>query len=228
MKKWNEAYLLAQRNLVINIYSLSKFEGVKVELSEIENIIKIGHASDVDEFDINVILNLKRGWQYILNNPITSFNTEYIKTINAIVAKNQSLVAGEFRDIKNSSTVSGVDKPILQITNNDKKLNLDQINQISDPKLKAYEYLAFGITSQMFWDGNKRTSFLAANGLLIAENVGILNIKPENLNTFNKALAKYYNEKTEINKLYLFEILDQNIELSSIYSFLNYESNMEL
>lgn len=47
--------------------------------------------------------------------------------------------------------------------------------------------------SQIFWDGNKRTSMIIANKILIQNGCGIITIKEENINEFNKLLTTYYN-----------------------------------
>lgn len=40
--------------------------------------------------------------------------------------------------------------------------------------------------SQIFWDGNKRTSMLVANKILIQNGCGIISIKEENIFEFNR------------------------------------------
>lgn len=47
--------------------------------------------------------------------------------------------------------------------------------------------------SQIFWDGNKRTSMIVANKILISNGCGIITIKEEYINEFNKLITEYYN-----------------------------------
>ncbi|AVP49540.1 Fic family protein [Williamsoniiplasma luminosum] len=218
MDKWNESFLIAKKNLKKNIYSLSQFEGINATIPETETILEVGKSRGVDEFDINIILNLKRAWNYILNNPTSYIDDEYIKEINAIVARNQSLSAGNFRGKDNLVSVFGVKEEIKPLTDEERCAYLKEINNIKNPKERALEYLVFGITSQMFWDGNKRTSFLMSNAILINENIGVLNIDLDDLDLFNKSLSNYYNEKNEDNKNILLRVLEQNIEYSSEYA----------
>ena len=53
-----------------------------------------------------------------------------------------------------------------------------------------------------FWDGNKRTSIIVANKILISNGKGILTIKDENLKEFNEKLTEFYNtnESEEIEE----------------------------
>ena len=46
--------------------------------------------------------------------------------------------------------------------------------------------------AQVFWDGNKRTSMIVANKIMIENGKGIITIKEEFINEFNKLLSEYY------------------------------------
>ena len=46
--------------------------------------------------------------------------------------------------------------------------------------------------SQIFWDGNKRTSMIIANKIMIENGKGIITIKEEYIGQFNKLLSDYY------------------------------------
>ena len=47
--------------------------------------------------------------------------------------------------------------------------------------------------SQIFWDGNKRTSMIVANKIMIENGCGIITIKEEYISEFNKLLTDFYN-----------------------------------
>lgn len=65
--------------------------------------------------------------------------------------------------------------------------------------------MLYGMRSQLFWDGNKRTSNLIANKIMIENRKRLITMKDENILEFNKLLTKFYdtnqNKKT-INFLY--------------------------
>ena len=50
--------------------------------------------------------------------------------------------------------------------------------------------------AQLFWDGNKRTSMLAANKLMIQNGCGIISVPNEKLEEFNEILCDYYTNDT--------------------------------
>ena len=52
--------------------------------------------------------------------------------------------------------------------------------------------MLYGMRNQLFWDGNKRTSMIIANKIMIMNGKGIILIKDENLLEFNKFLTDYY------------------------------------
>lgn len=65
--------------------------------------------------------------------------------------------------------------------------------------------MLYGMRSQLFWDGNKRTSMIIANKIMIENGKGIITVKEENLLEFNKLLTDYYNtnnDETIINFIY--------------------------
>ncbi len=53
--------------------------------------------------------------------------------------------------------------------------------------------MLYGMRGQLFWDGNKRTSIIVANKILISEGKGILTVKDQYLNEFNKLLTEFYD-----------------------------------
>lgn len=52
--------------------------------------------------------------------------------------------------------------------------------------------MLYGMRKQLFWDGNKRTSTIAANKIMIQNGKGIIKIPDTKLIEFNELLSKYY------------------------------------
>lgn len=53
--------------------------------------------------------------------------------------------------------------------------------------------MLYGMRSQLFWDGNKRTSTICANKIMIENGKGIIKISDKHLEEFNVLLTKFYN-----------------------------------
>ena len=58
---------------------------------------------------------------------------------------------------------------------------------------KALEVFTWGTRGQYFWDGNKRTSLMLANKILISAGAGIMTITDKYMEQFNVLLLEYYN-----------------------------------
>ena len=62
--------------------------------------------------------------------------------------------------------------------------------------------MLYGMRNQLFLDGNKRTSIIVANKIMIENGAGILRISDENLKKFNTLLSDFYttNHKEKITE----------------------------
>ncbi|MBR3661205.1 MAG: hypothetical protein IKN63_04850 [Bacilli bacterium] len=47
--------------------------------------------------------------------------------------------------------------------------------------------------SQLFWNGNKRTSTILANKIMISSGAGIITVTEKDIITYNKLLTELYN-----------------------------------
>lgn len=139
----------------------------------------------------------------MLNNINEELNLEYICKINSFISRNESLEWGVLRT--GQVGISGTNY-IPDIPNeNDVKEKLNKILSIENITLRAIKYMLYGMRSQLFWDGNKRTSMIIANKIMIENGKGIITIKEENLLEFNTLLTNYYNTNNEeeiINFIY--------------------------
>lgn len=66
------------------------------------------------------------------------------------------------------------------------------ILKIENATERAIEYMLYGMRKQLFWDGNKRTSTICANKIMIENGAGIIKIPDSNLEEFNILLSDFY------------------------------------
>ena len=59
---------LAKRNIVDNIYSNARMEGVNVTFSQTKTILEGVNVPNLKIDEIQVILNLRDAWNYVINN----------------------------------------------------------------------------------------------------------------------------------------------------------------
>ena len=191
---------LAKKVLVTNVYNGAKLEGINVTYPETQTILDGVNVTSLKLDEINTVLNLRDAWKFMLSNIDEEFNLEYLCKINSFVSRNESLEWGVLRNGKVG--ISGTDYIPEIPTREEAEAKLDEILKEQNITKRAIKLMLKGMRYQLFWDGNKRTSLIAANKIMISNGKGIITIKEEFLNEFNKLLTEYYttNEIAKIEK----------------------------
>ena len=195
---------LAKRNLVDNIYSNAKMEGLNVTLSQIKTILDGINVPELKIDEIQCILNLRDAWKFVINNINETFDINFICKVNELVARNESISWGTLRNGK--VEITGTDY-IPDIPYKEKvEQDISNILEIENPTEKAIEYMLYGMRSQLFWDGNKRTSTICANKIMIENGCGIIKVPDNKLESFTTLLSEFYstNNKEKI-KQFIFD-----------------------
>lgn len=195
---------LAKRNLVDNIYSNARMEGLNVTLSQIKTILDDINVPELKIDEIQCILNLRDAWKFVINNINETFDINFICKVNELVARNESISWGTLRNGK--VEITGTDY-IPDIPNKENvEQDISNILEIENPTEKAIEYMLYGMRSQLFWDGNKRTSTICANKIMIENGCGIIKVPDNKLESFTTLLSEFYssNNKKKI-KQFIFD-----------------------
>lgn len=115
--------------------------------------------------------------------------------VNSFVSRNESLEWGKLRSGKVG--ISGTSYvPSIPLKEEVEK-KLKEIMSIENITLRAIKYMLYGMCSQLFWDGNKRTSTIIANKIMINNGRGIILVQEEYILEFNKLLTEYYNTSND-------------------------------
>ena len=71
---------------------------------------------------------------------------------------------------------------------------METILSITDASVtdKALAIFTWGTRGQFFWDGNKRTSLMLANKILVSCGAGIMTVTDKYMEQFNSLLLDYY------------------------------------
>lgn len=193
-KKWDE-----------NVYCGMKMENRAVTFPQTKTILEGVNVPGVQLDDIQAILNMRDAWKYLLktvNEPVTF---DYWCKLNEYIARNEALEWGKLRT--GNVGISGTDymPPIPQKQDAEREL-LDILQDDTTATEQALNAFAWGTRGQFFWDGNKRTSLMLANKILIAAGAGILTITDKYIEKFNTVLLNYYNtgDSNEL-KVFLYE-----------------------
>ena len=199
----------AKRNLIDTIYKQAVLEGVDVTFFDTETIIGGGKTSGVSVDDIHKINNLKHAWQFVLDDGVITSKSDYsiLCLINRLVEEGFYYNAGKLRSVPVSIGETKW-KPELPIEH----LVIEQLNEILNiPNVyeRAIKALLFVTKKQLFIGGNKRTSVIFANHILISNGAGLIVIPEEKALEYKKLLITYYesDKVDELNKFLYSECL---------------------
>ncbi len=187
---------IARRNLVDSIYKQAKLEGVATTYSDTETIVNGGKVKNMSAIDISKVVNLKHAWEFILDESVITYPTNYaiLSQINALVEEGLSYSAGRIRSVSVSIGGSSYIPPLPY----EDKVKEDLINILNSGKDIidiAIELTLFVMKTQIYLDGNKRTAIIFANHYLISNGGGLIVIPAELVSEYKQHLINYYEDK---------------------------------
>ena len=182
---------LAKKVLVANIYNSARLEGINTTYPDTKTILDGVNVPSLKLDEINCILNLRDAWNFILKNIESSIDLDFICKVNAFVSRNESLEWGELRNGKVG--INGVDYIPKLPVKQEVETEISKILLEENALEKAIKLMFYLMRSQIFWDGNKRTSMIVANKIMIENGCGIITIKEEYISEFNRLLTDFYN-----------------------------------
>ena len=89
---------LAKKNIIHNIYANARMEGVNITFPQTQTILEGVNVPNLKIDEIQVILNLRDAWNYVINNIQQKFDLNFICKVNEFVARNESLEWGRLRN----------------------------------------------------------------------------------------------------------------------------------
>lgn len=193
-KKWDE-----------NVYCGMRMESRAVTFPQTQTILNGVNVPNVRLDDIQAILNMRDAWKFLLATISETVNFEYWCKLNEYIARNEALEWGKLRTGMVGISGTDYEPPVM------KKKIVEELEGIlsdrdSSATEKALEVFAWGTRGQFFWDGNKRTSLMLANKILVSAGAGIMTIADCHMEQFNTLLLDYYNTgNAEALKQFLYE-----------------------
>lgn len=202
-KKWDE-----------NVYCGMKMENRAVTFPQTQTILNGVNVPNVQLDDIQAILNMRDAWKFLLNTVNESVTFEYWCKLNEYIARNEALEWGKLRTGMVGISGTDYEPPVPDKTQTETELNSILSAKDASATDKALEAFTWGTRGQFFWDGNKRTSLVLANKILISSGAGILTITDKFMEEFNSLLLNYYNTgKAETLKQFLYQNAIQGIKM---------------
>ena len=190
---------IAKRNIVDYIWKSANLEGIAVTYPDTQVIFDGYSVQGYKIEEITAINNLKKAWQFILNDIDLELNLAYICKINGIVGEGIFYNSGMIRStpVKIGGTTW---QPTIPFESQIKE-ELDKVSGESNTE-RAINMMLYLMRKQIFLDGNKRTAMLIANKIMIENGCGIISIPIDKQPEFYKLLIKYYetSNKEEIKE----------------------------
>lgn len=186
-----ENIFVAKRNIIDYIWKSAKLEGLGVTYPDTEAIFNGMRAPNVKVEEIVAVNNLKHVWQFLLDNLDVPSDYNYVCLLNKIVGGDNLVInAGFIRKVPVS--IGGTSwKPDMPIESQIKE-EIAEVLKIEEPTERAITHMLYLMRKQMFLDGNKRASMLAANQIMIANGCGIISIPIEHQPEFTRMLGNFY------------------------------------
>lgn len=195
------------------IFHTAKIELPTLTFSQVVEVLEAGFAAGLADIDTQVVINLKRAWDYLFDNIHAPLDWYTIADYNRIIGSGIMTLPGYMRTshVRITGTSYLPDLPNLSNITND----LEQAYAEENPIRRALIRFALICRGQWFSDGNKRTAALVANHSLIQENSGVFLLEEESisLGTFQDELLSYYESndlESFISWLSLHAIKQQN------------------
>lgn len=180
---------MAKRLLVDSIWKSANLEGLGTTFPKTEAILANAPTTTKTE-EVLFIVNMKRVWQFLLDNLDYDNCLMLLREYNKIVGELLFNYAGEIRTIPvqigGTSWESEMPHTGVIIS------TIEEMEKIEDIELRALKYFCYVARTQMFIDGNKRVAQLIANKVLIENNIGIFQIPIEKLEEFKMLLIEFY------------------------------------
>lgn len=203
---------VAKRNIVDYIWKSAKLEGLAVTYPDTEAIYNGMSVSGVKVSEIIAVNNLKHAWQFVLDNLSYSIDYPYICKINQLVGGDNLIInAGFLRKVP--VTIGGTSwRPDIPSEPKIKE-DLVEIHHIGNPTDRAITLMLYLMRKQMFLDGNKRTSMLAGNQVMISSGCGVISVPIERQRDFTTMLVQFYESNDmEPLKAFVYDYCIDGIE----------------
>ena len=177
------------------VHDTVALEGNPFTLPEVKTLLEGvtvgGHRLE----DERQVLNQAASWKALLSGvEHRQFELSHATfcDLHGLVAREEALEWGVFRT--GSVTIAGTDfePPPWQSLGSIFEAGLETLLRIDDLHERAIAMFLFGALNQFFYDGNKRTSRLMMNGILLSAGEDAISVPAGRRLEFNEAMIRFY------------------------------------
>lgn len=186
------------------VFDIAKLEGSPYTLPQVQTLLEGITVGGKRLEDQQLVLNQKNSLQrlieLVLNNQF-NLDKQTFCDLHRLVAFEEALVWGEFRTDKVSIAGTHYRPPPANQLDDIFTDVVTYVNQIQHPLEQALLFFLLGSLAQFFFDGNKRTSRLMMNGLLLSQGIDAISIPAKEKQSFNTQMIRFYNTQKADNML---------------------------
>lgn len=201
-----------ERMLPEFVWDASTLEGNPFTYPEVKTLLDGITVGGRKVSDHQQVLNLAASAKQLLNLVrLNQFRTDKptFASLHALVARDEALEWGHFRGEGEETSytpnvglgVHGAYTP-LATSKGAPELNLVFTNAVRqmerdlhNPFEKAAAFFLFGALQQFYFDGNKRTSRLMMNGILLSAGIDAISVPAAKAQEFNEKMVQFYVTK---------------------------------
>ena len=190
------AFYLAKKDKIDFVYNTSALEGNAMTYPEVQTLLEGITVGGHKLSDEQQVLNQNKSVDYLfelIESKSFTLDIDTFTSLHAFVAKEEALKWGVFRE--SSVNIGGTDYevPHADLLEDIFTIGMKELEKINHPIIRAITMFLFGAKCQFFYDGNKRTSRLMMNGILMDSGYPILNIKAKDRLEFNRMMVNFYD-----------------------------------
>ncbi len=180
------------------VYDTAALEDSPYTFPEVQTLLEGITVGGHRLTDQKLVLNQAESWKALIRLVERGEFREDKATVLALhrlVAEEEALEWGAFRTGAVSIAGTTHQPPASAELERLFAEGLDYLTQMRDPLLRGIHFFLFGALNQFFWDGNKRTSRLMMNGILMSAGIDAISIPARDKLAFNQAMIRCYDGK---------------------------------
>lgn len=197
------ALFLVKRMLPEYVFDTSQLENNPLTFPEVQTLMDGITIGGHKISDVQQVLNIKNAWNIVLEkvkSDTFAVTREMFHIVNDAIAREEALEWGKFRTGKVG--IAGTKNYVAPLYTELEEIfrsELPSIFKCEHEVEQAIRLFLWAALNQFYWDGNKRTARLMANGILINSGYGVFNISAKNILEFNTLMINFYETRQADN-----------------------------
>ncbi|MEW6220454.1 MAG: Fic family protein [Thermodesulfobacteriota bacterium] len=192
------ACFVARKLFAEIVYDTAALEDSPYTFPEVQTLLEGITVGGHRLADQSLVLNQAASWRRLIElvgSGRFALDKETFCELHALVAREEALTWGVFRDGAVRIAGSRHEPPPAAALDELFAGGLAELDRITCPFLKGINFFLFGSLSQFFFDGNKRTSRLMMNGIIMSAGHPPISVPAAKALEFNRTMLTFYETR---------------------------------